>query len=70
MIEDETTFKNAEHVQPFLPFVLLLLLFTIVAIGGGLKLALGGMLGIGIWIGGFYWRPLSWIAFLGRVAGL
>jgi hypothetical protein len=37
---------------------------------GGLGFALGGMLGVGPWIGGFYSLTIGWIAFIGRVAGL
>jgi hypothetical protein len=50
--------------------VLLLALFTIVAIGGGPRIAVGGMLGVGFWIAGFYSRTIAWLAFIGRVAGL
>jgi hypothetical protein len=50
--------------------VLLLALFTIVAIGGGPRLAVGGMLAVGFWIAGFYSRTIAWLAFIARAAGL
>jgi hypothetical protein len=50
--------------------ILLLTLFGLLAIVGGLGLALGGMLGIGFWIAEMIWPAVGWISFLLRIAGL
>jgi hypothetical protein len=48
----------------------LLPLFALAACRGGLRRAVGGAIGVGLWIGGFYSRTIAWLAFIGRVAGL
>jgi hypothetical protein len=49
--------------------VLLLALFAIVAIGGGPRMAVGGMLSVALWLAGFRWRWAGWLVFIGWAAG-
>jgi hypothetical protein len=50
--------------------VLLLVLFGMLAIVGGWPFVIGGAISVALWIDGFFWRPVGWLVFIGRVAGL